>query len=183
VYGSYRDRPQERGPLSAGTIKDITDRQWSFEKLSAFQDFASEAVYGGNDRPQTVKTAWVEPGFFQTLGVSAASGRTFSQDDTTSGLAPLSGGQLSPDTARVLVVSHAAWQRLFAGDPNAVGRDVPINGIPRKIIGVLPRDFVAPMPSRHLLRVRSWSGSGARYCWAALILAWFHCPPKTGRHA
>ena len=81
LYGSYRDRPQERGPLSAGTIKDITDRQRSFEKLSAFQDFASEAVYGGNDRPQTVKTAWVEPGFFQTLGVSAARGRTFSQDD------------------------------------------------------------------------------------------------------
>src|SRR5438309_11363176 len=78
VYGSYRDRPQERGPLSAGTIQDITDRQRSFEKLSAFQDFASEAVYGGNDRPQTVKTAWVEPGFFQTLGVSART-RTYFQ--------------------------------------------------------------------------------------------------------
>ena len=175
LYGSYRDRPQERGPLSAGTIRDITDRQRSFEKLSAFQDFASEAVYGGNDRPQTVKTAWVEPGFFQTLGVSAASGRTFSQDDTTSGLAPLSGGQLSPDTARVVVVSHAAWQRLFAGDPSAVGRDVPINGILRKIIGVLPSDFVAPMGQADIYfafdlgPVRAHPIAGRRSSWLGFI--------------
>src|SRR5438876_12005347 len=50
LYGSHRDRPQERGPLSAGTIKDITDRKRSFEKLRAFMDFASEADYGGYAR-------------------------------------------------------------------------------------------------------------------------------------
>lgn len=44
-----------------------------------------------------------------------------------------------------MLLTHAAWQRLFAGDPAALGRDVRINGIPRTVIGVLPRDFVGPM--------------------------------------
>ena len=42
------------------------------------------------------------------------------------------------------MLSHAAWQGLFAGDPAIVGREIRINGLPRTVIGVLPRDFVGP---------------------------------------
>jgi predicted permease len=143
VYGRFLDGTQERGPLSAGTIHAIAERQQSFESLAAFR--STDGVYGSDDFARIVRIAWVEPGFFKTLGVPAALGRTFHQDDRTSGLVPLSGGQLGPDTARVVLLTHAAWQRLFAGDPGVVGRDVRINGIPRTVIGVLPRDFVGPM--------------------------------------
>src|SRR5207253_9250879 len=85
------------------------------------------------------------PGFFDGLGVAAAFGRTFHSGDPTSGLVPLSGGQLGPDTARVVVLTHAAWQRLFAEDSGVISRNVRINGIPRTVIGVLPRGFVGPM--------------------------------------
>ena len=44
----------------------------------------------------------------------------------TYALAPLSGGQLAPDTARSVVLTHSAWQRLFGGDRNVVGREVRI---------------------------------------------------------
>lgn len=144
VYGRLLDGSLERGPLSAGTVNEIIERQRSFERLAAFQFSATDAVYGGDDSPRMAKVAWVEPAFFQALGVRAARGRMFNDDDGTSGLVPLSGGQLGPDTARV-VLTHAAWQRLFAGDPGVLGRDVPINGISRAVIGVLPRDFIGPM--------------------------------------
>jgi putative ABC transport system permease protein len=144
VYGRLLDGSQERGPLSAGTIDDISERQRSFESLAAFQPFPGEAVYG-DQVPRVATVAWVEPGFFDTLGVSMAFGRTFHSEDSTSGLVPLSGGQLGPDTARTVILTHAAWQRLFAEDPGIVGRVVRINGIPRTVIGVLPRDFVGPM--------------------------------------
>ena len=144
VYGRLLDGSAERGPLSAGTIHAIAERQRSFESLAAF-DSARDGVLGGDDFARIVRIAWVEPGLFKTLGVSAALGRTFHQDDRASGLVPLSGGQLGPDTARVVLLTHAAWQRLFAGDPDVVGRDVSINGIPRTVVGVLPRDFVGPM--------------------------------------
>src|SRR5947209_860644 len=115
VYGRLLDGSQERGPLSAGTIDDIAKRQRSFESLAAFQSSPSDAVYGDHV-PRIAKIAWVEPRFFDSLGVAAAFGRTFHSGDSTSGLVPLSGGQLGPDTARVVVLTHAAWQRLFAED-------------------------------------------------------------------
>jgi putative ABC transport system permease protein len=131
--------------LSADTVAEIAQRQRSFESVAAFVPSPSDATYGSEEGARGGRIAWVEPGFFQTLGVSAALGRTFAKEDATSGLAALSGGQLAPDTAPVVVVTHAAWERFFAGDPGVVGRDVRIDGIRRSVIGVLPPDFIGPM--------------------------------------
>ena len=144
VYGRLSDGSQDRGSLSAGTIDQIAARQRSFQTLAAFQPVTSDAVLGGDESPQIAAVAWVEPGFFQTLGVTTALGRTFNDDDRASGFVPLSGGQMGADTTRV-VLTHSAWQRLFSGDPGVLGREVRINGIPRTVIGVLPRGFVGPM--------------------------------------
>jgi putative ABC transport system permease protein len=133
------------GPLSAGTITEIAQRQRSFDNLAAFTPSTSDAVFGGEEGARSARIAWVAPGLFHTLGVSATIGRTFRKEDSTSGLVPLSGGQLAPDTAGVALVTHAAWERLFAGDPDVLGRDVRINGVPRTVIGVLPSDFIGPM--------------------------------------
>src|SRR4029453_4796303 len=65
--------------------------------------------------------------------------------DAAVGYVPASGAEIGADTAGVVVLSHAAWQRLLAGDPAALGRDVRMNGLPRRVIGVLPRGFVGPM--------------------------------------
>jgi predicted permease len=130
--------------LSARMVHTIAARQRSFESLAAF-DSARDAVLGGDEFARIVTIAWVEPGLFKTLGVSAALGRTFHDDDRAKGHVPASGAEVGLDTARVVLLTHAAWQRLFAGDPGVVGGDVRINGIPRTVIGVLPRDFVGPM--------------------------------------
>ena len=39
------------------------------------------------------------------------------------------------------VLSHAAWQRRFGGDPTAIGRTIRIEGAPFTIIGVTPPEF------------------------------------------
>jgi putative ABC transport system permease protein len=144
VYGRFLDGTRDRALLRAATVHAIAERQRSFESLAAF-DSTRDAVYGGDDFARIVRIAWVEPGLFQTLGVPAALGRTFHDDDRASGHVPASGAEVGPDTARVVLLSHAAWQGLFAGDPGVLGRDVRINRIPRTVIGVLPRDFVGPM--------------------------------------
>jgi putative ABC transport system permease protein len=129
VYGRF-EGAQERGPLSAGTVAGIRERQRSFESLAAFMTGTPDAVFGGADGPRVAKVTWVEPGLFRTLGVSAALGRTFHGDDA------------DPDTARVAVLTHGAWQQLLGGSPDVLGQEVRINGIPRTVVGVLPRDFV-----------------------------------------
>ena len=145
IYGGAATQSQARGPLSAGTINDIGERQQSFASLAAFTDRAIEAVYGSETGPLITTIAWVEPQFFDTLGVSVTHGRAFRPDDAISGLVPLSGGQLAQETGAPTVVSHAAWVRLFGSDPTVIGRDVRINGIQRPVIGVLPDGFIGPM--------------------------------------
>jgi predicted permease len=145
------DRPQlGPGPLNAYTIAALAERQESFQRLAAFADIATQAVYGGDDGPHTATVVWVEPHFFETLGVEAALGRTFAPAEGTSGLAAMSGGRMAPDTAAVVVVSHGAWQRLLGGDPAAVGGEVRLDGVPRTVIGVLPRHFVGLTGDRDL---------------------------------
>ena len=42
------------------------------------------------------------------------------------------------------IISHALWQRRYAGDRGAVGRQVTINGKPYTIVGVMPDAFHFP---------------------------------------
>src|SRR5436305_3609178 len=41
----------------------------------------------------------------------------------------------------VIILTDAFWRQRFNSDPNILGRDTRINGIPRKIVGVLPPAF------------------------------------------
>jgi predicted permease len=67
---------------------------------------------------------------FQVLRVNAAVGR---------GLMPSDDERSAPQ--RVVVLSDRGWQRLFARDPNVLGRNVIVNGDPFEIIGVMPPGF------------------------------------------
>src|SRR6185503_1861796 len=42
------------------------------------------------------------------------------------------------------LISYALWQRRFAGDPLILGKDVLLNGRPRTVVGVMPRNFDYP---------------------------------------
>jgi len=145
ISGGAATQAGTLGPLSAGTVSDIGERQRSFTSLAAFTALPLEATYGSESGPQVTTITWVEPQFFDTLGVAARLGRTFRQDDAINGLVPLSGGLAAQETGRRVVLSHRAWTRLFASDPNVIGRDARVNSVTRTIIGVLPDGFVAPM--------------------------------------
>jgi putative ABC transport system permease protein len=134
IYGRRLDGSNDRSPMSAGTALDIAARQRSFTRVAAFEGRAREAVYMGDGNPIVTNVLFVEPGLFPALGVPAARGRLFSEEDA------------APDTAFNIIVTHGTWQRLFGGDPGIVGRAVRINGITRTVVGVLPREFVGPLP-------------------------------------
>jgi putative ABC transport system permease protein len=130
IYCPFRSGIEERGALSAGTVSDIRERQHSFSSLGAFLS-TRDVVYSGSDgTPEVMKAVWAEPAFFRTLGVSPVRGSGFRDED---GLR---------DTSMVVMLPHATWQRLFAGDPSILGRTILVNGIARTVVGVLPRGFV-----------------------------------------
>ena len=38
-------------------------------------------------------------------------------------------------------MTDAYWRQRLNSDPNVLGRDIRVNSMPRKIVGVLPPDF------------------------------------------
>ena len=72
----------------------------------------------------------ISPEFFTTLGVSARHGSHLHRS-----------GNGRAENNGVVILTDAYWRQRFNSDPNVLGRDIRINGIQRKIVGVLPPDF------------------------------------------
>jgi predicted permease len=72
--------------------------------------------------------------YFDVLGMRAEHGRLFLPEDARRGAAP------------VIVLSHAAWERYFGGDPAVIGRTliVPYTEEQARIVGVVPPGFAYP---------------------------------------
>jgi ABC-type antimicrobial peptide transport system permease subunit len=49
-----------------------------------------------------------------------------------------------PYSSKVFLISHNVWQTRYAGDREAIGRQVRLNGHPATIIGVMPEGFQFP---------------------------------------
>lgn len=76
--------------------------------------------------PLNVVANQVTPEFFTVFGGEAHLGRTLTPDET------------GPEPPAVAVLSHALWSNLFAGDPDALGRTLDLDGTPHMVVGVMP---------------------------------------------
>jgi predicted permease len=82
--------------------------------------------------PVRAECAGVEASFLPTFGVQPFLGRTFTPDED------------KPNSPRVALVSYGLWRSRFGGNPDAVGKELSLNGQSVQIVGVLPRDFELP---------------------------------------
>jgi hypothetical protein len=112
--------------------EEIQRRPELFEKAAGWSSTPLNLATGGET--QFINGIWATGSFFETLGVRALLGRTFSEDDDRPG-----GGAAGP----VMVISHGFWQRHFGGAPDVIGRRLTIRSVPVSIIGVMPADFRA----------------------------------------
>jgi predicted permease len=107
-----------------------------FTYLEEGRSFEESGLYTGGSvtitglaEPERVDVLRVTYGVLPALRVRPVVGRTFNVRDD------------SPGTPETVVLSYAYWQRKFAGDPQAVGRRLVVDGAARDIIGVLPQSF------------------------------------------
>lgn len=85
---------------------------------------------GGDGGSQRVRAQLVSADFFSVIGAVAANGRFFvPEEDRIPGGAP------------VVVLADAFWRRRFGGDPEAVGREIELNGQRYRVIGVASAGF------------------------------------------
>jgi putative ABC transport system permease protein len=78
---------------------------------------------------QEVSGASVSPGTFESLGIPALVGR-----------APIA-SDFKPEAPPVFVVSYSLWTRFFNRDRKVLGNTYILNGVPTKLIGVMPPRF------------------------------------------
>jgi predicted permease len=83
----------------------------------------------GLAEPEEVRAMIVSDGTLQALGVPPLFGRWLSADDQV------------PGSPGAVMLSHAYWQRRFAGDEAAVGRNITVNAAQWEIVGVMPEGF------------------------------------------
>jgi len=110
----------------------LRDHNKSFSGVIATGEGSATAfaVPGENGAAEVIPTARVSGNYFDVLGVPAAIGRLFTeQDNATEGAHPL------------VILSYDLWQRRFAGNQNVLGRKVTLNGTPFTIVGVTARGF------------------------------------------
>ncbi|MGH7475413.1 MAG: ABC transporter permease [Longimicrobiales bacterium] len=81
----------------------------------------------------------VSGNYFDVLGLRPAIGRFFDASEAR-----------DRDAPRVVVISHALWQRSYGGVVEAVGATVRVNGEPLTIIGVAPGGFHGTMIGAHV---------------------------------
>jgi predicted permease len=134
AWGSNPSQGQLRDVVSGPNYLDLRARTTSLEALAAFHTEA--AVLARDGRPVVVEANAASVDFFEAVPVEPALGRVFDEGDRTSG------------GPAVVLVSHEHWRDALRGDPAAVGRAVPLNGVPHTVVGVLPPgfEFIRPAP-------------------------------------
>jgi predicted permease len=87
---------------------------------------------GGGAEPVRVGMAAITANTFATLGARPLVGREFTDEEDRPGGAP------------VAVLGYGLWQNRYGGDPAALGQIIELDGVARRIVGMMPRGFALP---------------------------------------
>ena len=119
--------------LSDAIVMLYQSETLAFDGVAAWR--FDDGDLGPSEADQTavrVRGARVTANFFDVLGVPPALGKAFAPGDDR------------PGALRVVVLSHRLWQERLHGDPDAIGRQIDVNDVPRTIIGIMPPRFAYP---------------------------------------
>jgi putative ABC transport system permease protein len=122
----WETRPQigrDRSSVSPAEFLDWRERSAAFDRLAAI-DYRDANLTGGPE-PETVSVARVSADWFPLFGLRPALGRFFGPEEDR------------PEHDRVVVLTHALWERRFGGDPAVVGTSLLLDGRPSLVVGVL----------------------------------------------
>ncbi len=100
----------------------------------------------GADRTESVRGAWVSPGYFSALGVRPALGRAFAPSE------------FAPNSS-VVILSDGLWSRHYNRDPSLIGRSIRLQSLDNPtraevatVVGVMPPDAWHINPFTEVLR-------------------------------
>jgi predicted permease len=171
----------QQGPAGAEIETGQTGATWELVRdhattldSAAFSDAASRVHFTANGRTGHVAQQRVSARFFGVLGVAPLVGRPFTVDEDR------------PGGARVVVLGHALWERVFDKAPSALGQRVQLRGEPYTVVGVMPAGFTSTVAAdlwTPLRPARSGEGGGENYSLVARLrrgITWAEADAQVG---
>ena len=133
--GFTADRPINQSPALHFTY---LDEGTAFETVGMWDD--TQVSITGMAEPEQVDAMRVTHQTLPMLGIQAALGRVFSEEDD------------APGAPQTVVLSSGYWERRFGGDRDVLGRTLTVNGRSVEIVGVLPEGmrFIRGTPDVYL---------------------------------
>ncbi len=83
----------------------------------------------GTGFPEQLRSARVSADYFRLFGANVLRGRTFVAEEDL------------PNAESVVVLSYGLWTRLFAQDPEIIGKTISLSSSPHVVIGILEASF------------------------------------------
>src|SRR4051794_9616191 len=128
IYNTY---PKAGVENDGSSITNYYERRGNIPALASVSIFRdSSEVVGEPGSTQQEEVMRITPEFLTTLGIAPVLGRSFADADVTELV-----------DMRQAILTDSYWRQRLNGDPNVLGREIRVNGVPRKIVGVLPPDF------------------------------------------
>jgi putative ABC transport system permease protein len=124
-------------PVTPADYLDWRQQSTVFDKLAACK-YAQLNISASRGEPESVVGSRASADYFAVLGVRPAFGRGFTPEED------------QPGRDAVAVLGYGLWQRRFGADPGILGSTIVIEGRPRTVIGVMPKNF------NFLLGVELW---------------------------
>ena len=123
-------------PKENASYPDYADWRAQAQSFQFMGGFAQTApiLTGSEGEPERLPGGYSMGDFFNALGIEPVLGRKFLPEENETG------------KNRVVILSHALWQRRFGGDPRIVGQQITISGNPHTVVGILPATFQDPIP-------------------------------------
>jgi predicted permease len=127
----WRELPKQNlreGRSAYWNVEQLRSQSRSFTDIAAF-DGASGTLTTADDA-EKISIARVSANFFALLGVRPLLGRTFSAKE-------------AEQRQRLVLISYRFWQTRFGGSPGAINQSIHADGLPARIIGIVPATFPA----------------------------------------
>lgn len=116
--------------VSVPNFQDWQKEQSVFEQLAAAENATFNLT--GSGEPQRVAAARITANLVPTLDVPPHLGRSFLPEEEKIG------------ASKVVLLSHALWQRQFGSDPSLINKTIQLNGESYTVVGVMPAGFQFP---------------------------------------
>ncbi|HXB72637.1 MAG TPA: ABC transporter permease [Candidatus Acidoferrales bacterium] len=113
--------------VSIANFVDWKSKNHVFEDMAAVNPTTFNLTGAGE--PAEIEGVRATANLFTLLGVKPWLGRGFLPEDDDPGNAP------------VAVLSYPMWQRFWAGDRAAIGKQVVLNGVSHTVVGIMPAGY------------------------------------------